>query len=144
MYTEPNASGGVYELHAADDEHPNGRWVSIMWYVCSARIWDFPGDFDVHAVYPYHNCAPDEPTDGCVKWTARTVRDEDGYNGTIEGRGEYVVCLPGNAYACRDPHDYDDQPDGNTSLVYTTGICPSGSVPLPGAGTCNGPFKVGL
>ncbi len=117
MFTDPNAPAGVIDPKT-------GRWVSIMWYVCSGRLWDYPGNIAVVAVPP-----------SIISWTPRAWRD-DGYNGTIAGRGQYMVGLPFGAYSCKDPHDLDDP------QTYVTTVCKSGTVLLPGAGMTAGPYTV--
>lgn len=119
MFTDPNVPAGVFEPKI-------GKWVSIMYYVCAGRIWDFPGKDEVQIV----------PTSGTVNWKSRTQRN-DPYNGTIAGHGTYLVCVSNPAHYCLNAGDYDLQ------STYGVGAsCPNGEGFLPNAPACTGPFTV--
>jgi hypothetical protein len=124
MFVVENSPAGVFEPRARDAEHPTGRWVSVMWYACSGRQWIYPGDFQINVL------------SGNVQVTRRGLRAGDGYNAIVSGSGTIEVCLPATAYTCVDPKDFDD-PE-----TMRGGGCASGSIPLPGAGVCKGPYVV--
>jgi hypothetical protein len=115
MYADQGAASAVFEPKI-------GKWVTVMYYVCSGRLWDSVINFDVHAV------------SGSISWTPRTNRP-DPYNGIIAGHGSYVVCMPSDAYTCKDPNDLNDP------KVYDIGVCPSGNI-LLNSQACVGPYTV--
>jgi hypothetical protein len=118
MYAEEK-DGGRFEPRA-------GRHVTIMWYVCGGRKWDDPRGPVLHTTYPAH-C--DQPG----------FRRVDRFNANCYGPGTVTVCAHDDAYACADPADYLDK-----AVTYNPASpgCASGTIPLPGAGSCVGPFVV--
>lgn len=122
MFTNAGAPGGTYEPRA-------GRWVSIMWYVCGSRVWDDPRGPELRITYPGH----------CDQPGFRGGVHGDLFNATCFGPGEVTVCARADAYACADPADYLDH-DVTYNPVHPG--CAHGTVPMPGAGACVGPFAV--
>jgi len=119
MFVNDGVAAGVFEPRVS-------RWVSIMWYVCGGRIWDDPRGPELFVTYPVHYDRPG-------------FRKGDLFNATLYGQGTVTVCARADAYACADPADYLDH-----DVTYNPDKpgCAHGTVPLPGAGSCVGPFAV--
>lgn len=122
MFTPAGAPAGVVDPKTQ-------QWVSILWYVCSGTDWHILGDFAIEAAAGSRLCAPSEQPGACIKWEPRAFRPADGYNGRMSGSGSYYVRLPWDAVYCKSPTDPDP-------------TCPSGKLPVPGAGVANGPFTI--
>lgn len=127
QFTDEGVAAGVYEPRA-------GRWVSVMWYVCAGRVWDDPRG---PMLITSGNVVCDQPG-----W--KRGGGFDMFNAVCSGVGTVTVCSHPDAFACIDPTDYTDR----RAETYGAGEgqtphCPSGTIPLHGAGSCRGPFAVG-